>query len=101
VPTGDVIAHDRASLLPPVNPRVLVGIAHNKTLNNHPLPIQAWHKSLRSIAGPHDCIHARRGVGTVNIEGEPAAVIGRDTGGITVAYQRSAMRVPALQGVRA
>jgi Domain of unknown function (DUF2437) len=63
VPTGDVIAHDRARLLPPVDPRVLVGIAHNKSLNNHPLPIQAWHKSLRSIAGPHDCIRARRGIG--------------------------------------
>ena len=85
VPTGDVIAHDRARLLPPVDPRVLVGIAHNKSLNNHPLPIQAWHKSLRSIAGPHDRIHARRGIGTVNIEGELAAVMGRDTEGITVA----------------
>jgi 2-keto-4-pentenoate hydratase/2-oxohepta-3-ene-1,7-dioic acid hydratase in catechol pathway len=27
-----------------VLPRTLVGIAHNQTLNNHPLPIQAWHK---------------------------------------------------------
>ena len=35
VPTGDVIAHDRAWLLPPVDPRVLVAIAHNKTLYNH------------------------------------------------------------------
>jgi hypothetical protein len=38
--------------LAPCEPRVLVGIAHNKTNNNHPLPIQAWHKSVRSVVGP-------------------------------------------------
>jgi len=63
---------------------VLVGIAHNKTNNNHPLPIQAWHKSVRTIVGPGDAIHARRDVGTINIEGELAVVIGRDTEGLTL-----------------
>ncbi len=64
-------------------PRVLVGIAHNKTLNDHPLPIQAWHKSLRSVVAPGEPIVARRDVGTVNVEGELAVIIGRDTAGLT------------------
>ena len=62
---------------------MLVGIAHNKTNNDHPLPIQAWHKSVRRVVGPGE-IRARRDVGTVNIEGELAVVIGRDTEGMTV-----------------
>jgi 2-keto-4-pentenoate hydratase/2-oxohepta-3-ene-1,7-dioic acid hydratase in catechol pathway len=67
-----------------VLPRNLVGIAHNKTLNNHPLPIQAWHKSLRTIVGDGEPIVARRGIGTVNVEGELAVIIGQDTFGLTV-----------------
>lgn len=65
-------------------PQILIGIAHNKTLNDHPLPIQAWHKSVRTIVGDGAPILARRGVGQVNVEGELAVVIGRDTDGLTV-----------------
>ncbi|HEY5788865.1 MAG TPA: fumarylacetoacetate hydrolase family protein [Microlunatus sp.] len=67
-----------------VLPRILIGIAHNKTLNNHPLPIQAWHKSLRSIVANGEPIVARRDVGTINVEGELAVIIARDTAGLTV-----------------
>lgn len=67
-----------------VLPRTLVGIAHNKTLNDHPLPIQAWHKSLRTITGDGEPIVARRDVGTVNVEGELAVIIGRSCEGLTV-----------------
>ena len=67
-----------------VLPRILIGIAHNKTLNDHPLPIQAWHKSLRSIVANGEPIVARRDVGTINVEGELAVIIGRDTAGLTV-----------------
>ncbi len=63
--TGLTVAADDARLLAPCEPQVLVGIAHNKTKNNHPLPIQAWHKSVRTIVGPGDAIHARRGVGGI------------------------------------
>jgi hypothetical protein len=63
---------------------MLVGIAHNKTNNDHVLPIQAWHKSVRSVVGEGEVIQARRDVGTVNVEGELAVVIGRDTEGLTV-----------------
>lgn len=91
VRTGETVAADQARLLAPCEPQVLVGIAHNKTNafnqgnRDHPLPIQAWHKSVRTVVGPRAAIHARRGVGTVNIEGELAVVIGRDTEGLTLA----------------
>ncbi|MET0692964.1 MAG: fumarylacetoacetate hydrolase family protein [Propionibacteriaceae bacterium] len=87
--TGETVAAADARLLAPCEPRVLVGIAHNKTnaFNQgnpgHPLPIQAWHKSVRTVVGPGEPIVARRDVGTVNIEGELAVVIGRDTTGLT------------------
>lgn len=85
VRTGEVVPAAEAQLLAPCEPRILVGIAHNKTNNDHPLPIQAWHKSVRGVVGPGREIVARRDVGTVNIEGELAVVIGRDTEGITAA----------------
>ena len=69
VRTGVTVTGDAARLLAPCEPRVLVGIAHNKTNNDHPLPIQAWHKSVRTIVGQGDAIHARRDIGTINIEG--------------------------------
>jgi 2-keto-4-pentenoate hydratase/2-oxohepta-3-ene-1,7-dioic acid hydratase in catechol pathway len=84
VRTGVTVPADEARLLAPCEPQILIGIAHNKTNNDHPLPIQAWHKSIRTVVGPGDPIHARRDVGTVNIEGELAVVIGRDTEGLTL-----------------
>jgi hypothetical protein len=45
---------DEARLLAPCEPQVLVGIAHNKTNDDHPLPIRAWHKSTRTVVGPGD-----------------------------------------------
>jgi len=74
--TGETVPAAAARLLAPVEPRVLVGIAHNLTNNDHVLPIQAWHKSVHSVVGPGAAIEARQGLGTVNIEGELAVVIG-------------------------
>ena len=90
VRTGVTVAAAGARLLAPCQPQVLIGIAHNKTNafnqgnRDHPLPIQAWLKSIRTVVGPGDEIRARRNVGTVNIEGELAVVIGRDTEGLTL-----------------
>jgi 2-keto-4-pentenoate hydratase/2-oxohepta-3-ene-1,7-dioic acid hydratase in catechol pathway len=90
VRTGATVPATEAELLAPTDPRVLVGIAHNKPnqfnqpTRDHPLPIQAWHKSLRTIVGPNDDIVARRDVGTVNVEGELAVVLARATEGITL-----------------
>jgi Rv2993c-like, N-terminal len=50
--TGVTVSDADARLLAPCEPQVLVGIAHNKTNNDHPLPIQAWHKSVSSVVGP-------------------------------------------------
>ena len=47
--------------------------------------MQAWHKSVHTVAGSGDAIHAVRGVGTVNIEGELAVVIGRSASNLTIA----------------
>ena len=80
--TGDAFDQD-AEILPPIVPRVLIGIAHNRTNNDHPLPIQAWHKSVHTLAGPGAVISPKAHVGQVNIEGELAIVIGRSTAGIT------------------
>ncbi|WEO77382.1 fumarylacetoacetate hydrolase family protein [Cryobacterium sp. SO2] len=81
--TGDSIAAADAVLLAAVEPRVVVGIGHNKPGN--PLPMQAWHKSVHTVAGTGDDIFAVRGVGTVNIEGELAVVIGRSASNLTTA----------------
>nr|WP_241732299.1 fumarylacetoacetate hydrolase family protein [Galbitalea soli] len=40
------------------------------------MPIQAFLKSTRTLAGPGDEVPYRRGIGTVNMEGELALVIG-------------------------
>ncbi|MHC6218952.1 fumarylacetoacetate hydrolase family protein [Arthrobacter sp. MMS24-S77] len=75
--TGESSSADDAVFLAPVRPSVVLGIGHNLGNNSHVLPIQAWHKSVHSIAGPGDDIVAVRGAGTVNVEGELAAVIGK------------------------
>lgn len=75
--TGGTTNHAEASFLAPVTPAVVLGIGHNRTLNDHPLPIQAWHKSVHTVAGPGDRIVSARGRGTVHAEGELAVVIGK------------------------
>lgn len=81
--TGESIPAAGAVLLAAVDPRVVVGIGHNKP--GHPLPMQAWHKSVHTVAGTGDTIYAVRGAGTVNIEGELAVVIGKSATNLTTA----------------
>ncbi|WP_461164414.1 fumarylacetoacetate hydrolase family protein [Arthrobacter sp. R4-81] len=81
--TGGSTPEAEAVFLAPVRPAVVVGIAHNLTINDHPLPIQAWHKSVHTVASPQDVIVAARGRGTVNIEGELAVVIGKSATSLT------------------
>ncbi|MEZ2392000.1 fumarylacetoacetate hydrolase family protein [bacterium RCC_150] len=75
--TGDSSSADEAVFLAPVRPAMVLGIGHNLGNNDHRLPIQAWHKSVHTVAGPGDEIVAVRGAGTVNVEGELAAIIGK------------------------
>ena len=81
--TGSSTTDADAVFLAPVTPAVIVGIAHNLTINSHPLPIQAWHKSVHTLAGPDAPIMAARERGTVNVEGELAVVIGKTSTGLT------------------
>jgi 2-keto-4-pentenoate hydratase/2-oxohepta-3-ene-1,7-dioic acid hydratase in catechol pathway len=81
--TGSSTAGADAVFLAPVKPAVIVGIAHNLTINNHPLPIQAWHKSVHTLADPEAPILAVRGRGTVNVEGELAVVMGKTSTELT------------------
>lgn len=82
--TGGATPDAEAVFLAPVRPAVVLGIAHNRTLNNHPLPIQAWHKSVHTVAAPGDQVAAARGRGTVNVEGELAVVMGKRATELTV-----------------
>lgn len=81
--TGGTTAHRDAAFLAPAAPKVVLGIGHNLTLNDHPLPIQAWHKSVHTIANPGDTVTAARNRGNVNAEGELAVVIGRTATNLT------------------
>jgi len=73
--TGKKTPIEEAKLLAPVRPAAILGIGHNS--GNHPLPVQAWHKSVHTLANPGDHIEAARGAGTVNVEAELAVVIGK------------------------
>ncbi len=82
--TGGATTHSDATFLAPVKPAVVIGIGHNRTLNDHVLPIQAWHKSVHTVAPPEAAIVAARDRGTVHAEGELAVVIGRTATNLTV-----------------
>ncbi|WP_416418066.1 fumarylacetoacetate hydrolase family protein [Paenarthrobacter aromaticivorans] len=81
--TGEATMEAEAVYLSPVTPSLVVGIAHNRTLNSHPLPIQAWLKSVHTVAGNQDEVTAARDRGTVNVEGELAVVIGKASTALT------------------
>jgi 2-keto-4-pentenoate hydratase/2-oxohepta-3-ene-1,7-dioic acid hydratase in catechol pathway len=82
--TGATVPLAEATLLAPVEPAVIVGIAHNLTNNDHPMPMQAWLKSNRTLANPGDSIRLTRDVGTVNVEGELCVVIGKYASKLTL-----------------
>ncbi|MDM4763014.1 fumarylacetoacetate hydrolase family protein [Galbitalea sp. SE-J8] len=52
-------------------------MSHNGGPADRALPPQAFHKSARTLADPGDVIPIDSSLGTVNIEGELAVVIGR------------------------
>lgn len=68
-------------LLAPCEPRVVVGIAQNGP--GAPAPVQAWLKNSRTVVPSGTPVTLRRGVGRVDVEGEVAVVIGRETTGLT------------------
>ena len=64
-------------------PGLVVGIGHNADPDTN-LPIQAWLKSVRTVAADGDEIVLAPDAGTVVVEGELAVVIGRTATRLTV-----------------
>ncbi|MET0954811.1 MAG: fumarylacetoacetate hydrolase family protein [Cryobacterium sp.] len=64
-------------------PGLIVGIGHNADPHT-PLPVQAWLKSVRTVANDGDEIVLAPDAGTVVAEGELAVVIGRTASRLTV-----------------
>ncbi|PPG53518.1 fumarylacetoacetate hydrolase [Rathayibacter sp. AY2B3] len=77
VETGRRWPVEGAHLLAPVEPRVILGMAHNGSAADRQLPPQAFHKTAHTLAGPGDPIVLDEGIGPVVVEGELALVIGR------------------------
>ena len=72
-----------ATLLAPVQPLVVLGMAHNGAPGDRELPRQAFSKSPRTVVGPGDTIVVDDDLGQVNIEGELAVVIRRTSRHLT------------------
>jgi len=72
-----------ATLLAPVQPLVVLGMAHNGAPGDRDLPRQAFSKSPRTVVGPGDTIMVDDELGQVNIEGELAVVIRRTSRHLT------------------
>jgi 2-keto-4-pentenoate hydratase/2-oxohepta-3-ene-1,7-dioic acid hydratase in catechol pathway len=72
--TGNEFPFDAVRLLAPVQPLVVLGMAHNGP-GDRELPPQAFLKSPRTVVGPDDDILVDERLGQVNVEGELAVVI--------------------------
>ncbi|MEU6117534.1 fumarylacetoacetate hydrolase family protein [Streptomyces sp. NPDC047117] len=62
-------------LLAPVEPRTVVGMAHNTGPADRALPPQAFLKPARSVIGPHEPVRLPDGIGRVDAEAELAVVL--------------------------
>ena len=82
--TGKTVRRSDAALLPPVQPRVIVGMAHNGTPADRETAPQAFLKSARTAAGPGDVVTLDPSVGRTVIEGELGIVIGRSARSLTI-----------------
>lgn len=75
--TGESYPIQDTHLLAPVEPRIVLGMAHNSGPADRLLPPQAFMKSARTVVGPGASIHLDPRVGRVVVEGELVMVIGR------------------------
>ncbi|HEY5854391.1 MAG TPA: fumarylacetoacetate hydrolase family protein [Aldersonia sp.] len=81
--TGTVVPVAGATLLAPVTPRTVVGMAHNTGPADRELPPQAFLKPAASVVGPGAPIPVPAGIGLVEAEAELALVIGRTATDLT------------------
>lgn len=84
-PTGIRVAPTRARMLAPVEPRTVVGMAHNTGPADRARPPGAFLKAARSVVGPGAAVQLPRDGGEIVAEGELALVIGRDTTAVRAA----------------
>jgi 2-keto-4-pentenoate hydratase/2-oxohepta-3-ene-1,7-dioic acid hydratase in catechol pathway len=75
---GPVVSATDARVLAPVEPRTVVGMAHNTGPADRTLSPEAFLKPARSVIGPGVAIELPAGVGRVDAEAELAAVIAAD-----------------------
>jgi 2-keto-4-pentenoate hydratase/2-oxohepta-3-ene-1,7-dioic acid hydratase in catechol pathway len=78
---GRRIANPR--FLAPVEPRVILGMAHNGSPENRSIAPQAFMKSARTAAGPGENVLFDPAIGRVIVEGELAVVVGRNARNLT------------------
>jgi 2-keto-4-pentenoate hydratase/2-oxohepta-3-ene-1,7-dioic acid hydratase in catechol pathway len=83
LPHAARIGLDDVRLLAPVEPRTVVGMAHNTGPQDRELPPQAFLKPAGSVIGPGEVVGVPAGVGRVDAEGELAVVIGRTARDLT------------------
>jgi len=76
--SGPVVSAADARLLAPVQPRTVVGMAHNTGPADRALAPEAFLKPARSVVGPSGAIELPAGIGRVDAEAELAAVIAAD-----------------------
>jgi 2-keto-4-pentenoate hydratase/2-oxohepta-3-ene-1,7-dioic acid hydratase in catechol pathway len=76
-PTGARHPMADARLLAPVQPLVVLGMAHNSAPGDRALPRQAFMKSPRTVIGPGESIVVDDDLGQVKVECELAVVIRR------------------------
>ena len=77
VPTGESWPQEGAVLLAPVEPRVVLGMAHNSGPADRELPAGAFLKSARTVVGPGEPIVHDLDAGSLKGECELALVVGR------------------------
>ncbi|MBZ4019300.1 fumarylacetoacetate hydrolase family protein [Streptomyces purpurogeneiscleroticus] len=70
-------------LLAPVQPRTVVGMAHNTGPADRELPPQAFLKPARSVIGPDEPVYLADGIGRVDAEAELAVVLAASPAGHT------------------
>lgn len=75
-PTGAPVALADVRLHAPVQPRTVIGMAHNTGPADRLLPPGAFYKPVSSVIGPGDAIEVPD-VGRVDAEAEVALVVGR------------------------
>jgi len=83
--TGPEYPVEFVRFLAPVQPTVVLGMAHNGSPAERARPPQAFMKSARTVINPGDHIVLEDHVGVVHIETELAVVIGRRCRNLTAA----------------